>query len=172
MRPSPGAATLAVLARAASPETAGSSGNAAPGDGRTPEKSLMVRASLHLTELVLRTQGAYVTLGQLTPALLSKIAPLRKSLDFKAALCLALLVAFQVFAGSNALHRYIHPDSSEPQHSCELTMWTHGQVSLGDGLVPLGLFVALVLFALPPLRLVVLPSVACQLYFSRGPPCG
>ena len=37
VRPSPGAATLAVRARAASPETAGSSGNAAPGDGRTPE---------------------------------------------------------------------------------------------------------------------------------------
>jgi len=91
-------------------------------------------------------------------------------LDFKALLCLALFVAFQLFASSGALHRCLHPDSGDPQHACALTMWTHGQANLGGGMAPLVLLAALILFLLPSLTETVLPGIDCRLYFGRGPP--
>jgi len=92
------------------------------------------------------------------------------SLDVRALLCLALFITFQLFATCGALHNRIHPDSADPQHSCALTLWTQGQVSLGDGMIALVVFVALLLFSLPPLPTPVFSSIDCRLRFSRGPP--
>lgn len=73
-------------------------------------------------------------------------------------------------AASPALHEYFHPDAGNTAHSCAVTLFAHGQL-MGAGTLPvLAVFIALLLFSLPPVRLADFSSTDNRLGFGRAPP--
>jgi hypothetical protein len=94
----------------------------------------------------------------------------RASRRLGAAFGLALFLALQLFASSDALHRWIHADANSADHHCAVTLFSHGQVNAAESLAPLAAFVAAMFFLLPPLQSAVFSSVEYRFSPSRAPP--
>ena len=87
-----------------------------------------------------------------------------------AVVCLLLFAGFQLFAVVPQLHNWIHSDSNDATHQCELTLLTQGQVnsSTNDGL---RIAFDSIMLPSPPLTgTVAVSSVLCQLPSERAPP--
>jgi hypothetical protein len=87
-----------------------------------------------------------------------------------AAFCLLLFLALQLFASSESLHKWIHPDADSADHHCAVTLISHGQVNASEAALPLVAFVAALFFVLPPLRSAVFSSFDYRFSASRAPP--
>jgi len=87
-----------------------------------------------------------------------------------AVVCSLLFVSFQLFAAVPQLHNWIHSDSADATHHCELTLLTQGQVNstTNDGLL---VAFGSVIFSTPRFAgAAVVSSVLCQLPPGRAPP--
>jgi len=84
--------------------------------------------------------------------------------------CLLLFVSFQLFAGVPKLHNWIHSDSNDATHHCELTLLTQGQVNTTTHEGFIAGFVSVLLSVTPPTSDAVVSSVHCQLPTGRAPP--
>jgi hypothetical protein len=87
-----------------------------------------------------------------------------------AATCLLLFVSFQLFAGVPKLHHWIHPDSCDATHSCELTLLIQGQVDTATSEVLVRTFTSVLLPAVPHAGIVVVASDLFQIQSGRAPP--
>jgi hypothetical protein len=95
------------------------------------------------------------------------VQPIRR---LSALLCLALFLALQVFASSDALHQSLHADAGSSSHHCAITLLTGGQISVPI-LPVLGIaLAAALLFSLPPVSLVALSSFDYRFSACRAPP--
>lgn len=84
-------------------------------------------------------------------------------------LVLSLLLTV-LMAASPSLHRRFHPDANHADHSCAVTLFTHGGVTMADVPTVLAVFVALLVCCLLPLVSAEFTSGDLRLGFSRGPP--
>src|SRR6185312_34073 len=75
-----------------------------------------------------------------------------------AAFGLVLFLTLQLLTSSAALHKLIHADADSVNHHCAITLFTRGQVSTAETVVPLVGFVAALFFLLPVLRSAEFPS--------------
>jgi hypothetical protein len=96
--------------------------------------------------------------------------PGRNSRRFWAAICLALFLTLQLFAASGSLHRAIHSDASAPSHHCVITLLSQGQLNTPEVFTSGLVFVAALLFFLPPLHATLSSSIDYRLSPSRAPP--
>lgn len=83
---------------------------------------------------------------------------------------LASFLALLVFTSSPQLHKLIHPDADSADHECAITMMVHGQVNAPVAPPVLIVFVATLLFLLPPLQSAIVSSFDYRFSFSRAPP--
>ena len=83
---------------------------------------------------------------------------------------LALFLFVQLLSTSTVLHKLVHSDADSVSHHCAVTMFSRGQVSATEVLVPLVAFVAALIFLLPPFQSAVLSPVAYRFSASRAPP--
>jgi hypothetical protein len=85
-----------------------------------------------------------------------------------------LLLAFWLFttamAASPALHQYFHHDAGSADHSCAVILFTHGQLLTADTAPLVAVFVLLLLFCVPLVRLAEFSAVDLRLGFGRAPP--
>ena len=72
---------------------------------------------------------------------------------FIALVCLVLFLALELFASAPALHKLIHSDAASADHSCAITLFSHGNVNAADTSVVVVVVVAAALFSLS-----ILPS--------------
>jgi hypothetical protein len=87
-----------------------------------------------------------------------------------AVVCLLLFAGFQLFAVVPQLHNWIHSDSNDATHQCELTLLTQGQVNstTNDGLRLV--FDSVILPSAPLTGTIAVSSALCQLPSERAPP--
>lgn len=100
-----------------------------------------------------------------------KISGVRRIAQWATAglLILSLLMTV-LMAASPSLHEYFHHDADQADHSCAVTLFTHGGVTMADVPTLLALFVPLLLCYLLPLISAEFTSSDLRLGFSRGPP--
>jgi len=87
-----------------------------------------------------------------------------------AAFGLILFLTLQLLSSSSALHKLVHTDAGSLDHHCAITLLLRGQLSAADAVAPLIIFVAALLFLLPPLQLPEFPSFEYRFSASRAPP--
>jgi hypothetical protein len=87
-----------------------------------------------------------------------------------AAFFLLLFLALQLFASSESLHKWIHPDADSADHHCAITLISHGQVNASEAALPLAAFVAALFFILPRLQSAISSSFDYRFSASRAPP--
>ena len=73
-------------------------------------------------------------------------------------------------AANPVLHEYFHHDAGSPNHSCAVTLFTHGQFMTADTAPVLAVFALLFLFCGPLLTAAEFSSVDLRLGFGRAPP--
>jgi hypothetical protein len=83
---------------------------------------------------------------------------------------LALFLTLQLFTVCEPLHKLIHPDADSEDHHCAVTLFSHGQVTTAETVLPLIGFVAALFFLLPPLQSAVFSPVDFRFAPSRAPP--
>jgi hypothetical protein len=91
----------------------------------------------------------------------------------KSAIAGLLLVSWlftTAMAVSPALHKYFHHDAGSPDHQCAVTLFTHGQLMTEDTAPVLAIFVLLMLFYVPLVKLAEFSSIDLRLGFGRAPP--
>jgi hypothetical protein len=87
-----------------------------------------------------------------------------------AGLLLASWLFTTAMAACPALHQYFHHDAGSADHSCAVTLFTHGQLMTADTVPLLAIFVLLFLFCVPLLTSAEFSSVDLRLGFGRAPP--
>ncbi len=87
-----------------------------------------------------------------------------------AGLLVLVLLLTVMMAASPSLHEYFHHDADRADHSCAVTLFTHGGVTMADVPTVLAIFVALLVGCLLPLISAEFASGDLRLGFSRGPP--
>jgi hypothetical protein len=87
-----------------------------------------------------------------------------------ALVCLALFFALELFASSGPLHKLIHRDADSSQHQCAITLLTQGQLNSPEVSLPLMVFIAALIFFLPPLQTAIFLSFDYRFSSSRAPP--
>jgi hypothetical protein len=85
------------------------------------------------------------------------------------ALLLGLFLSLQAMAILPALHAWVHPDSSDPDHECAVTLLLHGQVDASSVAEPAFRAPECLIFNQAPPR-TIFASVDIRLLPSRGPP--
>jgi hypothetical protein len=85
------------------------------------------------------------------------------------ALLLCLFLSLQALAAFPALHALVHPDSSDPDHECAVTLFSHGQVDASSIAAPVFLGPVRLIFN-PSLPRIIFVSADIRLLPSRGPP--
>jgi hypothetical protein len=91
----------------------------------------------------------------------------------KSAIAGLLLVSWlftTAMAACPALHEYFHHDAGSPDHQCAVTLFTHGQLMTADTAPVLAVFVLLMVFGVPLVKLAEFSSVDLRLGFGRAPP--
>lgn len=88
---------------------------------------------------------------------------------YAAAFLLSLLLSLQAMVALPGLHAWFHPDASDPDHECAVTLFAHGQVEAASPAVavqraPERLIVS------DPLPSAIFVSADFRLLPSRGPP--
>lgn len=87
-----------------------------------------------------------------------------------AVFCLLFFLALVVFSSSPQLHKLIHPDADSADHHCAVTMLAHGKVNAPIAPPVLAVFVPVLFFLLPRLRLTPVSSFDYRFSSSRAPP--
>jgi hypothetical protein len=87
-----------------------------------------------------------------------------------AGLLLASWLFTTAMAACPALHQYFHHDAGSADHSCAVTLFTHGQFMPADTAPVLAVFALLFLFGVPLLTSAEFSSVDLRLGFGRAPP--
>jgi hypothetical protein len=87
-----------------------------------------------------------------------------------AVLGLALFLFTQLLATSTVVHKLIHSDAGSVNHHCAVTLLSRGQVTSAESFVPLAVFVAALIFLLPPFQSAVSSSFDYRFSASRAPP--
>ena len=91
----------------------------------------------------------------------------------KSAIAGLLLVSWLLttaMAACPALHEYFHHGAGSPDHQCAVTLFTHGQLMTADTAPVLAVFVLLMLFSVPLVKLAEFSSIDLRLGFGRAPP--
>jgi len=83
---------------------------------------------------------------------------------------LMLFLTLQLLTTSAALHKLIHADANSLEHHCVITLFTRGQISAAETIVPLTAIVAALFFLLPILRSAEFSSFEYCFSPSRAPP--
>jgi hypothetical protein len=93
----------------------------------------------------------------------------RKKRQSASALLLGLFLSLQAMAALPALHALVHPDSSDPDHECAVTLFAHGQVDAPNTAAPVFCAPARLIFS-QSLPRVIFVSADIRLLPGRGPP--
>ena len=93
----------------------------------------------------------------------------RKQRQGASALLLALFLSLQAMAALPALHALAHPDSSNPDHECAVTLFAHGQVDAPSATAPVFRAPVCPIFS-QSLPGIIFVSADIRLLPSRGPP--
>jgi hypothetical protein len=109
--------------------------------------------------------------------IIDRVQPEQKTLGVrwiaKSAIAGLLLVSWLfiiAMVASPALHRYFHHDAGSANHSCAVTLFTHGKLVAADAPPVLVVFISLLLFCVPPAKLSEFSSFDLRLSFGRAPP--
>ena len=87
-----------------------------------------------------------------------------------AGLLAVLLLVAATLAASHALHQSFHAGRASASHLCLICSFTKGQVTTAEIAPALAVFVSIVIFSLPLVRVSKLPVTDRRLAHSRGPP--
>jgi hypothetical protein len=93
----------------------------------------------------------------------------RRKRQSASAFLLGLFLSLQAMAVFPALHALVHPDCSDPDHECAVTLFAHGQVDASPAAAPVFLAPARLVFRQSPPRIIFV-SADIRLLPSRGPP--
>ena len=93
----------------------------------------------------------------------------RKKRQGASALLLGFFLSLQAMAAFPALHALVHPDASDPDHECAVTLFSHGQVDVSSAAAPVFCAPARLIFSQSPPRIIFV-SADIRLLPSRGPP--
>jgi hypothetical protein len=94
----------------------------------------------------------------------------RRGRSVCAVACLTLFAVFQLFASVPELHHWIHADSNDRTHQCELTLLTQGQVNISDAQTAIATVTPLLLSAAVPVDDYLPLPCQYQLPPGRAPP--
>jgi len=94
---------------------------------------------------------------------------LRKKRQAFGALLLGCFLALQALVTLPELHAWVHPDASDPDHECAVTLFAHGQVEAAVAVTPLFIAPSIVVSG-PALPKIIFVSTDIRLLPGRGPP--